>query len=143
MAINQLSIFIENKQGTLIEITELLAAANVDIRAMSVADTQDFGILRLIVSDIDKAKEALSSNDCILSVTRVVAVAIPDQPGGLTNVVRVLSDNNINIEYMYAFITVSKKYAYVVLRVEDNETASRLLEENGITLVTEEDIRSI
>ena len=140
MAIKQLSIFIENKEGTLVTITDALAKAEVDIRAMSVADTQDFGILRLIVTDIDKAKAALEENNCFVSITNVVGVAISDQPGSLAKVARILKENDINIEYMYAFITVSKKYAYVVLRVEDNAAAERILTENGIELVKESDI---
>ncbi len=140
MAIKQLSIFIENKEGTLVTITDALAKAEVDIRAMSVADTQDFGILRLIVTDIDKAKAALEENNCFVSITNVVGVAISDQPGSLAKVARILKENDINIEYMYAFITVSKKYAYVVLRVEDNAAAEKILTDNGIELVKESDI---
>lgn len=140
MAIKQLSIFIENKEGTLVTITDALAKAEVDIRAMSVADTQDFGILRLIVTDIDKAKAALEENNCFVSITNVVGVAISDQPGSLAKVARILKENDINIEYMYAFITVSKKYAYVVLRVEDNVAAEKILTDNGIELVKESDI---
>ncbi len=143
MAIKQLSIFVENKPGTLISITQSLAKAEVDIRAMSIADTQDFGILRLIVSDIDKAKGALQSDNCVVSVTNVVAVAVSDEPGALSNVISLLADNGINIEYMYAFITVSKKYAYIVLRVEDNEKATELLEANGVKMVSEEDIQKL
>lgn len=143
MAIKQLSIFVENNKGKLIEITEILAEARIDIRAMSIADTQDFGILRLIVNDTDKAAKVLQQSNCIVSVTDVVAVAIPDQPGGLAKVVRILSDNNINIEYMYAFITVSKQHAYVVFRVGDNEKATQLLLEKGMKLVSEEEIHKL
>ncbi|MBQ7500396.1 MAG: ACT domain-containing protein [Clostridia bacterium] len=143
MAIKQLSIFVENKEGKLAKITELLTKSEVDIRAMSIADTQDFGILRLIVSDARKAAAVLSENNCVVHVTDVIGVAVEDKPGGLAKVVRLLSDNNINIEYMYAFITISKQYAYVVFRVEDNEKASALLESENIRLVTEEDITSL
>lgn len=143
MAIKQLSIFIENKEGTLVTITDALAAANVDIRAMSVADTQDFGILRLIVTDIDKAKASLEQSNCFVSITNVVGVAVKDEPGALAKVIRILTDNQINIDYMYAFITVSKQYAYVVLRVEDNALAEKILTDNGIELVTESDITSM
>lgn len=137
-----MSIFVENRTGTLLEITEILASAGVDIRAMSLADTRDFGILRLIVSDIDKAREALKDNQCVVSVNKVIAVAVPDAPGSLREVVKLLANHQINIEYMYAFITVSGKNACVVLRVEDNEKTSELLKANGIHLVSEEDIRS-
>ena len=143
MAIKELSIFVENKKGSLVEIYETLSHAEVDIRAMSISDTQDFGILRLIVSDAPKAAEALKQAHCIVSVTEVIGVAISDQAGSLAKVVRLLTDNDVNIEYMYAFITVSKQFAYVVFRVADNNTATALLEANGVKLVTEEDIENL
>ncbi len=143
MAIKQLSIFVENKKGSLVEIYETLSHAQVDIRAMSIADTQDFGILRLIVSDADKAAEALKQSNCIVSVTDVIGVAINDQAGSLAKVVRLLTDNDVNIEYMYAFITVSKQYAYVVFRVADNDAATELLCANDVKIVTEEDIKNL
>ena len=140
MAIKQLSIFVENREGTLVTVTDAIANAGVDIRAMSVADTQDFGIFRLIVTDPNKAKEYLEASDCFVSITEVVGVAVADEPGSLSKVVRILADHNINIEYMYAFITVSKQYAFVVLRVADNEAAEKILIENGVKLVEESDI---
>lgn len=143
MAIKQLSIFVENREGTLVNVTDAIAKANVDIRAMSVADTNDFGIFRLIVTDYDKAKEALDEANCFVSITEVVGVAVEDQPGALAKVVKILADNNINIEYMYAFITISKQFAFVVLRVEDNDAAEKILTENGIRLISEEDIANL
>lgn len=143
MAIKQLSIFVENREGTLVTVTDAIAKAGVDIRAMSVADTNDFGIFRLIVTDIAKAKQALDDANAFVSVTEVVGVALEDKPGSLAKVVKVLADHNINIEYMYAFITVSKQFAYVVLRVEDNAATEKILEENGIKLVTEEDMAKL
>lgn len=143
MTINQLSIFVENKAGALGEITHILAQENVDIRAMSIADTRDFGILRLIVSDEEKAKAALQQNNCIVSITEVVGIAISDEPGSLSGVMELLYANGINVEYMYAFITIAKKYAYVVVRVEDNNKAIEVLEANGIKLVSKEDIKNL
>lgn len=140
MAVKQLSIFVENKEGKLVTITDSIAKAGIDIRAMSVADTQEFGIFRLIVTDPEKAKEALESSGCFVSITKVVGVSIPDEPGSLAKVVNVLARNNINIEYMYAFITVSKQQASVVLRVADNDRAEAILTENGISLLDESDI---
>ena len=140
MAIKQLSIFVENKEGKLVTITDSIANAGIDIRALSVADTQDFGIFRLIVTDPEKAKEALESSGCFVSITQVVGVSIPDEPGSLAKIVNILARYNINIEYMYAFITVSKKHASVVLRVADNEGAEKILTENGVTLMEEKDI---
>ena len=143
MAIKQLSVFVENKKGTILGITKAIAQAGVDIRALSVADTQDFGILRLIVSDIDKAQKALHEENCVVSVTQVIAVSVSDVPGGLCKVLECLAEANINVEYVYAFITVSGKNAYVVIRVEDNEKASEILCEKGITIVTEDDIKAL
>ena len=143
MAIKQLSIFVENREGTLVNVTDAIAKAQVDIRAMSVADTNDFGIFRLIVTDYDKAKAALEEADCFVSITEVVGVAVEDQPGALAKVIKLLAQNNINIEYMYAFITISKQYAYVVLRVADNAAAEKILLDNGVKLVSEEDIANL
>ena len=143
MAIKQLSIFVENREGTLVTVTDAIAKAGVDIRAMSVADTNDFGIFRLIVTDVDKAKQALDEANAFVSITEVVGVALEDKPGSLAKVVKILADNNINIEYMYAFITVSEQFAYVVLRVENNEETEKILVENGIKLVTEEDMENL
>ena len=143
MAIKQLSIFVENREGTLVTVTDAIAKAGVDIRAMSVADTNDFGIFRLIVTDIPKAKQALDDANAFVSITEVVGVALEDKPGALAKVVKILADHNINIEYMYAFITVSKQFAYVVLRVEDNEATEKILADNGIQLVTEEDMAQL
>ena len=143
MTISQLSIFVENKAGKLVEITEVLGHAGIDIRAMSIADTQDFGILRLIVSDAEKAKEVLTNNGNIVSITKVTAVAVDDRPGALTEVIKLLADNGVNIEYMYAFIIVSGKHACVVLRIEDNDRATELLSSHGIKLVSEEDIKNL
>ena len=143
MTINQLSIFVENKTGTIAEITKKIADAGISIRALSVAETQGYGILRLIVSDVETAKNILSTDNCVVSITKVIAVEIPDTPGGLSNVLKLVSENGINVEYLYAFIAVSGKHAYVVLRVEDNEKAVKILSENGISLVKPEDIVSL
>ena len=143
MTINQLSIFVENKTGTVAEITKSIANAGVSIRALSVADTQEFGILRLIVSDVEKAKAALSENDCVVSITKVIGVEIPDVAGGLSSVLELMSANGINVEYLYAFITISGQHAYVVLRVEDNDKAAKILSENGVKLVTQSDIDAL
>lgn len=143
MTINQLSIFIENKEGKLADLTSTLAREGVDIRAMSVADTQDFGILRLIVCDSDRAINVLKEAGYIVSVTQVLAVSIPDTPGSLAKVSRILADNGISIEYMYAFITRRQESAYIVFRVADNEAAAKLLTENGVTLATPADIEAV
>ena len=143
MTISQLSIFAENKPGTIYEITRTIADAGVDIRALSVADTQDFGILRLIVSDIEKSRQALNEDNCVVSVTQVIGVAVPDKPGGLADVLKILKDADINVEYVYAFITISGKNACVVLRVGDNEKAVEILKEAGVELLTEDFIKQL
>ena len=143
MTINQLSIFVENKAGTVAQITKSIAKAGVSIRALSVADTQEFGILRLIVSDVEKAKAALSESECVVSVTKVIGVEIPDVAGGLSEVLELMSENSINVEYLYAFITISGKHAYVVLRVEDNDKAEKILTQKGVKLVTQQDIDAL
>lgn len=141
MAIRQLSVFLENRHGTLVEVTELLAKEKIDIRAMSLADTQDFGILRLIVNDPEAAKAALANIGFVASVNEVTAVAIADNPGALSEVIRVMAESQTNIEYMYAFLTNHKAKAYVVLRVVDNAHAAEVLSASGIELVNEDDIK--
>ena len=123
MAIKQLSVFVENKEGALVEVTETLAKNQIDLKALSIADTQDYGILRVIVNDIDKAKQALEENGNIVKATDVVGFAVTDETGSMSKVISILSKNGINIEYLYAFISVLRKNAYVVARVKDNDKA--------------------
>ena len=127
MIIKQISVFVENKAGRLAEITTLLAEAGVDIRALSVADTNDFGILRLIVNNPDKAEEMLKEHGYTVALTKVLAIGIHDQPGGLAAPMKTLFEHHISVEYMYAFISKSVDTAYVILRVEDNERAAQKL----------------
>lgn len=140
MQIQQLSIFVENKSGRLAEITETIGKANVDIRAISVADTSDFGILRLIVDKPKEAVEVLRAAGLTVSLTSVIAIGIDDQPGEFAKAMRVLADGNIGVEYMYAFISRDKGKAFVILRVLETDKAVACLEQNGITLLTSEDI---
>ncbi len=138
MTARQISVFIENKPGMMVKITDALGNAGVDIRAMSLADTQDFGILRLIVNDTDKAREALSAAGCITSVTDVIVAELPDVPGAMTKTVSLLANHEINIEYIYAFVSQEKnKKAYIVFRIKDTEKASRVLTDEGIILAGE------
>ncbi|MDR2295673.1 MAG: ACT domain-containing protein [Clostridiales Family XIII bacterium] len=132
MTIDQLSVFVENSPGRLAEITGILGDAGIDLRAMSIADTKDFGILRIIVNDPARALEVLRAANCVVSVTPVLAVAIEDAPGSLSRVLRVPADAGISIEYLYAFITRRKDSAYVILRVEDNERAIRAFAAQGV-----------
>ncbi len=142
MLVSQLSIFAENKPGIVGEITKALGDADIDIRAMSIADSADFGIVRLIVNDIEKAKKVLNDAQFVVSETKVLAIEIPDSPGALTDIMVLLAKHSINVEYMYAFVTVAKQNAYVVLRVMDNDTAIDILTKNGIKLVCNSDIKN-
>ncbi|MDR1616983.1 MAG: ACT domain-containing protein [Syntrophomonadaceae bacterium] len=132
MTIDQISIFVENGPGRLAAITEIIADAGVDICAMSIADTTDFGILRIIVEQPKRVEELLRSNGYVVSVTQVLAVSIEDKPGSLSRVLRIISNAAISIEYIYAFITRKKDNAYVVFRVEDNQRTAEILAENNI-----------
>ncbi|MDR3321029.1 MAG: ACT domain-containing protein [Synergistaceae bacterium] len=132
MTVDQISVFVENKPGRLAEIAAILGDAGVDMRAMSIADTSDFGILRLIVDDPKRAQDLLNSAGCVVSVTPVLAVSIADKPGSLAKVLGVLSEADISVEYAYAFITRKQSGAYVIFRVEDNARALETLTKHGV-----------
>lgn len=134
MQIRQVSVFIENKVGRIMEITEVLGESNINIRALSLADTSDFGILRMIVDNIDKAVEVLKDKGFIVKETDVVAVEVPDKPGGLAQVLEVLCIANINVEYMYAFFEQPKDKALLIFRFEDPERAIEVLSAKGIQI---------
>jgi len=140
MLIKQLSVFLENKEGRLAEVTRILAEAGVDINALVISDTTDFGILRLIVKDSEKAYEVLKKNQFTVSFTNVVVISMSDFPGSLSKVLEVLDKDGIGIEYMYAFLGRKIGQAPAVLRVEDTERAIKLLEENNIKLLSESDL---
>ncbi len=143
MSLKQLTIFVENKQGALVDITEALANKGVNIRALSIADTKDFGILRLIVSDNDTAFSTLGDKGYLIKNTDVVGVKIGDQPGKLSMALKVLDDNHINMEYLYAFMSRTEKHAYVVLRVEDNALAEDALTKAGFHIITDADVNKL
>ncbi len=141
--LKQLTIFVENRQGVLVDITGILAKNGVNIRALSIADTEDFGILRLIVNDNEVAQKTLSEAGYFLKMTDVVGVKIGDAPGKLSGALDVLDKNNINMEYLYAFMTRTEKHAYVVLRVEDITAAETALEADGYHLITDADVANL
>ena len=143
MSINQLTVFVENKQGAMVSITDTLAQNNVNLRALSIAETQDFGILRLIVNDEKAAEKVLEDNGYLIKVVDVVGVKIGDEPGKLTAALDVLDKSDINVEYLYAFMARTEKHAYVVLRVENNEAAESALTGAGFKLITEADINKL
>ncbi len=140
MALKQLTVFVENKQGSLVDITEALAQNSVNIRALSIADSEEFGILRLIVNDNETAINTLKEQGYLIKTTDVVGVKIGDAPGKLSTALKVLDDNKINMEYLYAFMTRTEKHAYVVLRVADNLLAEKALENAGYHMITDADI---
>lgn len=138
MQIQQLSIFIENKPGRLAEITEVLANAEVDIRAISVADTSDFGILRVIVDRPKEAVLVLREHGMTVSLTNVLAVGISDEKGTFAKVIRVLSNAGVDVEYIYAFVSRDQGKAYVIIRTDKSARAAEVLVENGVELLTAE-----
>jgi hypothetical protein len=135
MRVEQISIFLENRAGRLAEISRVLGEAGVNIRALSLADTSDFGILRLIVSDNDKAKAALKEHGFTVGKTNVVAVEVEDKPGGLNRILEILSRENINVEYMYAFVHHSGENAVIIFRFDDIDGAVKLLVNNNIKVL--------
>ncbi len=141
--VKQISVFVQNEKGALVEVLNALAEAHIEIRALSIADTKDFGILRIITANNDKASLALAEAGFISTVTDVIAVCTSDRPGGLAAEIKVLSDAGINLEYLYAFVAKSGEEAYVVLRVDDNAGAEAALSAAGVTLLSGDDIAKI
>lgn len=139
MAIQQISVFVENKQGMLVQTVKTLAEHAINIRAMSIADTKDFGILRMITSDNAKTRELLSENT-VVNTTEVIAVKMDDKPGALYKVIDILSKAGVNIEYMYAFTASGSLGAYVVFRVDDVPHAQKLMDDNGLQSLQENDL---
>lgn len=140
MTVKQLSIFVENKAGRLSAITRLLADNNIDIRAMSLAETKEFGFLRIIVNEPDRALDVFQKNDFLVKITRVLAIGIPDVPGGLASVMEELYANSIDVDYMYAFISKIKDKAFVILKVTDNKNAIKALQSKGFDVLCGSDI---
>ena len=144
MSIKQISVFLENKPGKLQQVTSVLAANNVDMRALSLAETKDFGIARLVVDDVFSAVNILNEADFVASLTSVLAVAVPDEPGGLDKLLHIFSEAEVNIEYMYAFIGgKDTNHAYMIFRVADTKAAESKLAGKGLKILTQEDIAQI
>ena len=135
MQVEQISIFLENKTGRLAEVTSILSEAGVNIRALSLADTSDFGVLRLIVDDNKKAEEVLKTKGFTVNKTRVVAVEVEDKPGGLNKILSLLDKSDANVEYMYAFVRQSENNAVMIFRFDHTDEAIKLLEDGGITVI--------
>ena len=135
MKVEQISIFLENKAGRLAEVTRILGDADINIRALSLADTSDFGILRLIVNDNEKAKQVLKEHGFTMGRTEVVAVEVEDRPGGLNRILQILFEAGINVEYMYAFVQQSGQNAVLIFRFDEIDTAVDVLRRNGVTVI--------
>ncbi len=143
MKVTQISIFIENKSGRLAEVSRLLGEKGVNIRALSLADTTDFGILRLIVDNTDLAKQTLKEGGFTVSKTEVVAVEVPDRPGGLASILKVLDMASVNVEYMYAFVERSAGNAVIIFRFDDVDHAIQVLQDHKIKVLPGEHIYGI
>lgn len=135
MPVEQISVFLENKSGRLSEVTAILTEAKVNIRALALADTSDFGVLRLIVDDTEKARQTLKNNGFTVGKTSVVAVEVADKPGGLHDLLMMLHEAGINVEYMYAFVRSSGDNAVMIFRIEKDQEAIRLFESKGVTVI--------
>jgi hypothetical protein len=135
MQVEQISVFLENKSGRLSEVTTILAEAEVNIRALALADTSDFGVLRLIVNDNDKAVAALKNSGFTVGKTEVVAVEVEDRPGGLNSILEILKGNEINVEYMYAYVRHTGQNAVMIFRFDNVASAITVLKAKGITVL--------
>ncbi|MCG8499244.1 MAG: ACT domain-containing protein [Firmicutes bacterium] len=138
MLVKQISVFLENKSGRLAEVTEILGREGIDISALSIADTTDFGILRLIVNEPELAEKVLKDNSFTVSRTNVIAISVVDEPGGLAAALKILGSASIGIEYMYAFVGKETNKALVILRVEEPERAAEVLDKNNILVLPAE-----
>ncbi|MDI9624082.1 MAG: ACT domain-containing protein [Methanothermobacter sp.] len=140
MKVKQISVFLENKKGRLKKAVHALAEANINIRALSIADTSEFGILRLMVPDPEQAKKVLEENNFVVKLNDVIAVEVPDRPGGLDKILGILTKADMNVEYIYAFVEKKGEKAIVVIRTEDINEGIRVLKEAKVPLLSSEDI---
>jgi hypothetical protein len=143
MKLKQISIFLENKEGRLKKAINILSQSHINIRALSIADTSEFGILRLIVHDSEKAQKKLEEKKFVVKVNEVIAVEVPDQPGGLDSILEILYDSKINVEYLYAFVEKNEDKAIVVIKTENIDDGINALENKNIRLMSSEDVNLI
>ena len=136
----QISVFLENRAGQFAEITGILAESKIDLRAISIAETTDYGVLRMIVDNAEKATAILMQHGYLMSMTPVLVIAVPDQPGGVAAVLATLAEGNIDIEYMYSLFTHKEGKSYIVFRVAENEKFVELLKSHGLTACTNEEL---
>ena len=143
MTVKQISVFLENRPGALAEFTKVLQKSNIDLRARSLAEHEDFGIVRVIVDSPYDTIQILKEEGYVCSITKVIAVELEDKPGSLVRMLSVLGDNGVNLEYSYAFFGRKAKSAFLILRVEDNEAAIKVLREHGITPVCQDEMEGL
>lgn len=143
MSVNQVSIFLENSKGRLAEVTRILAKKGIDLRALSLADTSDFGVLRIIVADPDRCLGVLKENGFVARTTEVVAVEVEDRPGGMSRVLDVLDEAGLNVEYMYAFVAKAGEHAVVVCKIDERGRALEVLKAKGIRTLSAAELRGL
>ena len=143
MAVKQISVFLENKKGRLAEVTMSLSKEKINIRALALADTADFGVLRIIVDNPDRAVAALKARGFVAQVTEVIAVEVEDRPGGLARILEVLDQDNVNVEYMYAYVEKKSENAIVICRIDDRERALQVLQKHGIATLNAEALKAL
>ncbi len=143
MKVKQIAVFLENKSGRMAEITSVLARNGINIRAMSLADTADFGILRLIVNDTDNASQILKDNGFTVGMTEVLVIEVVDKPGGLASVLQIIKENNLNIEYMYAFTQKSGETGLIIFRFDEIDRAITALNKSGVRILSGEEVYAI
>ena len=143
MTVKQISVFVENKAGRLAELTDYLNQHGIDMRALSITEAEDFGVVRMIVDDAYKTSCVLKEAGYVVSITPVLAVEIPDEPGSLYKIMKILGDGGVNLEYTYAFLTRKQNTAYIILRVENNEKAVEVLGRQGIHTICQDSISGL
>ena len=143
MTVKQISVFLENRPGALAEFTRILEKSNMNLRALSLAESEDFGIVRVIVDDPFETIRILKDEGYVCSITKVIAVEIQDKPGALVRMLNILGDNQVNLEYSYAFLAKKANSAFMILRVEDNEKAIKVLTQNGIRPICHDDMEKM
>ena len=143
MIIKQLSIFLENRSGRINEVTSLLGAENINIRALTLADSSDFGVMRLIVDDLDKAIACLKNNNISIGITSVIAVEVPDLPGGLAEVMRKVDNSGLNVKYMYSIPEKKHNNAIMIMRFDDAEETAKRLEDEGLSILKQEEVLNL
>ena len=143
MKIKQLSVFLENRKGRLFDVCSLLGDNEINIRALTIAETESFGVLRIVVDKTEEAAKLLAEHNFAANITEVVAVEVDDKPGGLAEVLKILADNDVNIEYMYGFVEKFSDRALLVFRFDKPEQASRILTKNEVKIIRQEQINGL